>query len=373
MAVNRLNVGATNQLLAKASSGQSTNILELQNTAGVTVAGVDASGNPVGGLTAPTAAGKNKIINGDFGIWQRGTSFTNNANSTFNVDRFKQFYDGTGATRILSQQTFTPGSAPVAPYEAQYFLRFNQTVAGTTGTFNTLSQPIEDVRTFAGTTVTLSYWAKAAALLSLTIEADQFFGGGGSSGTTTSFVSGQTITTSWVRYTHTVTLPSVSGKTIGTNSALILSFKLPLNTTFTFDIWGVQLEAGSVATPFVPAGGGSVGAELALCQRYYYLHASGSGKTIGIGFNASATAYFAGIHFPVTMRDTPNLVSTTGTDYYSMDRNGATDSVNSLTIQRASTTATTVFNDTQVSGTSGQAGYVYSNNASASVAFSAEL
>ena len=52
MAVNRLNVGATNQLLAKASSGQSTNILELQNTAGVTVAGVDASGVTGGAVDA---------------------------------------------------------------------------------------------------------------------------------------------------------------------------------------------------------------------------------------------------------------------------------------------------------------------------------
>jgi hypothetical protein len=210
---------------------------------------------------------RNKIINGDFGIWQRGTSFTNNATGTFNTDRFKQFYDGTGATRIISQQTFTPGSAPAAPYESQYFLRFNQSVAGTSGTFNTLTQPIEDVRTFAGTTVTLSYWAKAAASLSLTIEADQGFGSGGSSTVTTSVVAGQTITTSWVRYSHTFSMPSVSGKTIGTSSFVNMSFKLPLNTTFTFDIWGVQVEAGPAATPFEVR---PVGTELALCQRYYY-------------------------------------------------------------------------------------------------------
>ena len=75
MAVNRLNVGATNQLLAKASTGQSTNILELQNTAGVTVAGVDASGNPVGGLAHPPTF-KNLIINGAMQVAQRGTSVT---------------------------------------------------------------------------------------------------------------------------------------------------------------------------------------------------------------------------------------------------------------------------------------------------------
>ena len=220
------------------------------------------------GSSVAYAAGKNKIINGDFRVWQRGTSFTNNANTAYNADRFKQFYDGAGATRIISQQTFTPGTAPAAPYESQYFLRFNQSVAGTLGTFNTLTQPIEDVRTLAGNTVTLSYWAKAAATLSLTIEADQGFGSGGSSTVTTSVVSGQTITTSWVRYSHTFTMPSVSGKTIGTSSFVNLSFKLPLNTTFTFDTWGWQLEQGQTATAFQTATG-TIQGELAACQRYF--------------------------------------------------------------------------------------------------------
>jgi hypothetical protein len=259
------------------------------------------------------AAGKNKIINGDFGVWQRGTSFTNNSSGAYNSDRFKQFYDGSGATRIVSQQTFTPGAAPAAPYESQYFLRFNQSVAGTSGTFNTLTQPIEDVRTFAGNTVTLSYWAKAAATLSLTIEADQGFGSGGSSTVTTSVVSGQTITTSWVRYSHTFTLPSVSGKTIGTSSFVNLSFKLPVNTTFTFDTWGWQLEASSTASDFQTATG-TIQGELAACQRYYYrAQATANYTRWGIGQCTSSTAAAGFVKFPITMRTSPTALEQTGT------------------------------------------------------------
>jgi len=324
--------------------------------------------------SAQYAAGKNKIINGDFNIWQRGTSFTNNSNGAYNSDRFKQFFDGSGATRIISQQTFTPGDAPAAPYESQYFLRFNQSVAGTLGTFNTLTQPIEDVRTLAGNTVTLSYWAKAAATLSLTIEADQGFGSGGSTTVRTTVVSGQTITTSWVRYSHTFTLPSVSGKTIGTSSFVNLSFKLPLNTTFTFDTWGWQLESGSTASAFQTATGTLQG-ELAACQRYYYNYLSGaSNLIIGVGALTNANAVATVVTFPVTMRITPSLVAASGTNYYLSESSGnVSDVFNSFTITRAQTSSAGIFNNSEIASTGGQSAFIYTNSASASIAFSSEL
>jgi hypothetical protein len=104
------------------------------------------------------AAGKNKMLNGDFRIWQRGTSFTP-TNGSFTADRWQNYFDGSGATRTYSQQTFTPGTAPVAGYESAFFLRLNQSVAGTSGTFNECNQSVEDVRTLAGQTATLSFWA----------------------------------------------------------------------------------------------------------------------------------------------------------------------------------------------------------------------
>ena len=104
----------------------------------------------------------------------------------------------------------------------------------------------------------------------------QSFGTGGSPSVnvTTILVTSQAITTSWAKYTYTVTLPSVSGKTLGTdnNDCLIVMLLMPVNTTFTFDLAQVQLEAGPVATPFERR---PVGTELALCERYYQVLVAG--------------------------------------------------------------------------------------------------
>ena len=256
-------------------------------------------------------AGKNRIINGDFGIWQRGTSFTPSVGSgwNYNSDRFRWLGDGTGGARTISRQSFTAGTAPVAGYESSFFLRFDSTSATTGAASNLLSQPIEDVRTFAGNTVTLSFWAKAASAITLpTISIIQDFGGGGSSGVVTTAVSSQAITTSWVRYSYTVAIPSIAGKTIGTSPSLEVRLSLPLNSTFTFDIWGVQLEYGSKATPFETASG-SIQGELALCQRYYirYTGNAAAQNPIGTGFALAAGIAQAVITLPVTQRVTASI------------------------------------------------------------------
>jgi hypothetical protein len=255
------------------------------------------------------AAGKNKIINGDFGIWQRGTSFTPAINTyVYCADRFRVIRDGLG-TVTVSQQTFTPGTAPVAGYEGTYFFRYNQTVAGTLGTYSTIEQPIEDVRTYAGQTVTISFWAKADSARTFTPQFIQGFGTGGSSRVDTNGTA-ITVTTSWVRYTQTFSIPSVSGKTIGANNNLIFVLNLALNTTQTLDFWGFQIEAGSTATAFQTASG-SVAGELALCQRYYYRFGGDqTTQPYGIGYGTSGTTALITVTHPVPMRIAPSL-----TDY----------------------------------------------------------
>jgi hypothetical protein len=165
------------------------------------------------------AAGKNKIINGDFGIWQRGTSFTPSAAWNYNADRFAMYCAGSGHTPVVSRQTFTPGTAPVAGYEGLYFWRYSQAAAGSGNTTNNIAQRIENVQTFANQQVTLSFWGKADASRTVTSEFYQEFGSGGSVGVTTS-IGSHSFTTSWQRFTATVTVPSISGKTVGTNSYL---------------------------------------------------------------------------------------------------------------------------------------------------------
>ena len=259
-------------------------------------------------------AGKNKIINGDFGIWQRGTSFT--TNGAYTADRFYGIYDGTG-TKTISQQSFTAGTAPVSGYEAQYFARFNQTVAGTGGTYNVFSQKIEDVRTFAGQTATLSFWAKAGSAISMasTPLLIQGFGSGGSGNVNNGPISGSapSLTTSWQRFTFTYNVASIAGKTIGTGSSLNLEFYMPLNTTFSIDIWGVQVEYGSKATPFQKAGGGSPQAELAMCQRYFIRYGGLADTPFISASYYSTTEAYGSLLFPVAMRVAPTPTVSAGT------------------------------------------------------------
>ena len=218
--------------------------------------------------TGNFAAGKNKIINGDFGIWQRGTSFSPVADTgIFTADRFIFQRNGSGYTATCSRQTFTPGSAPVAGYEGQFFWRYAVTTAGTSNTYAVLDQRIENVQTLAGQTATISFWAKADAARTVTLDVTQEFGSGGSGQVGTSGGS-HSVTTSWTRFTATVSVPSISGKTVGTGSYLIIRFGFPTGVTETIDIWGVQVEAGSVATAFQTATG-TIQGELAACQRYY--------------------------------------------------------------------------------------------------------
>jgi hypothetical protein len=250
------------------------------------------------------AAGKNKIINGDFGIWQRGTSAAIPANEFARLaDRWYIFMNGTySATQ--SQQTFTPGTAPVSGYEGQYFWR--NTISSITGSLslNRFGQKIEDARTLAGQTVTISFWAKAGANASWTPQLVQEFGSGGSGSV---FISGAavSVTTSWQRFTQTVSVPSVSGKTIGAGSSLTFIIDMPLSSAQTNDVWGVQVEAGSVATAFQTATG-TIQGELAACQRYYQL-STGFALTKGSSSGGFSTNAYDS-HFWVTeMRTTPTI------------------------------------------------------------------
>jgi hypothetical protein len=255
-------------------------------------------------------AGGNKIINGNFGVWQRGTSFSSPLSPSYTSDRWRTVFDGTGATRTISQQTFTPGTAPVSGYEGQFFYRIDQTVAGSGGTFIDARQRIEDVRTFAGQPVTISFWAKAAATQSISIVGDQDFGSGGSAKVFNA-ITGSTfnITTAWTRYTLSGNVASVSGKTIGTNSFFEFIIRINSSSTFTVDLWGVQVEYGSKATPFQTASGGSLQAELAMCQRYYIRYGGNNTfEMIGNGSAQSTTVANILIPIPVQMREVPSSV-----------------------------------------------------------------
>ena len=320
----------------------------------------------------PLAGFRNAIINGNFDIWQRGTSFSNPGTGAYTADRWMPTYNGTGATRTLSRQAFTLGQTDV-PGEPTYFFRFAQSVAGSGGTFNTINQRMEGVRTFAGQQVTLSFWAKASASLTLTnIALQQYFGAGGSPSSTVSsiIVASPVIGTSWTKYSYTFTVPSISGKTLGSdnNDFMEVFWNFPANTTFTFDIAQVQLEAGPVATPFERR---SIGTELALCQRYYERYDTAQIGRVNIATcaNMGSTTTTGPFTWVVTKRAVPTI--TVSGDWRTLGQNqgaAVTLTFGEINVYRAQATGTG-------SGyTQGNANMIQgSDSANAIVEISAEL
>jgi hypothetical protein len=248
------------------------------------------------------AGGKNALINGAFDYWQRGTSFTLTAVGTYTSDRWS-------ATRQNGAGTVTRKSFPAdsnsVPNSAPNYLSFNQSTAATDYAPN-IVQNIEDVRTFAGQTVTLSFYAKASKSIALSLFVYQNNGGGGGQTGLSPTVIG-TATTSWSRISYTFAMPSVSGLTISAGSTTQMYLQMPLSDTYTVDFSQVQLEVGSVATSFTRAGGTLQG-ELAACQRYYWRTTATGTIAVGSGTTEDANRGIIFINNPVSMRIAPTSV-----------------------------------------------------------------
>lgn len=268
------------------------------------------------------ASGDNAIINGAFDIWQRGTSFTNVASVTYTADRWWVGKDAT-ATLNVSRQSLTPGIQSIFGFETEYNLRFD--VSAWTSSPVYLTTRLEDVRTLAGQTVTLSYWAKSNVAVTSTPLYLQNFGSGGSTVVAANVSNSASITTSWQKFTHTFVLPSVSGKTIGTGSYLDMQV-LRFSQAATVDIWGVQLEAGSAATAF-RRNAPSIQAELAACRRYFQVYGNSpvGNFTIqaGTGPSFSTTQSVHVMQFDTPLRTTPSI-TTSGSTNFSVDLVGVT-------------------------------------------------
>jgi hypothetical protein len=296
---------------------------------------------------ADFAAGKNKIINGDFRFNQR--AFTSNtANNAFGFDRWLQLNAGTTGTLTVTPQTFSPGTAPVTGYEGINYLQAVTAAGASADTYAMVNQKIEDVRTFANQAITVSFWAKATSgTPKISVEMEQNFGSGGSGGILASSTASATLSTSWARYSFNVTVPSISGKTIGTSSYIALNIWLSAGSSFatransiglqnaTFQIWGVQAEIGSTATAFQTATG-TIQGELAACQRYYWRAGyDNSNQRFGTGAwnNPIPNRALVFMTNPVVMRTAPSSTI----DYANLGvfDNNSTFAVTSLTMDAA--------------------------------------
>ena len=253
---------------------------------------------------------KNRLINGDMSISQRGTSFTNVGSGsppTYTLDRWVGFRGGYAANLDISQQTGFNGF--------QNCLRMQRT-SGTSSTQGMqLNQIIETNNCFdlAGQSVTISVTMRAGANYSggaVTFGVQTSTSNNDSSAnlangnfTAGSFTTNATITTTATTYTVTGTIPS-NARTVA-----IQFYWVPTGTAGANDfieITGFQLEKGNVATSFdvLP-----YGTELMLCQRYG-LRIEQQQNTGGVSANGTTTN--VRFVFPVTMRATPTAGLITG-------------------------------------------------------------
>jgi hypothetical protein len=332
--------------------------------------------------TTPASTG-NVIINGAFEINQRAITSTT-TNGAFGFDRWRLGHGGNG-TSTYSAQAFSPGSAPLVGYETQNFAQIVTTGQSEVGSSTNLVQAVEDVRTFAGQTVTVSFFARAATgTPGISVELDQQFGSGGSTRVTT--LAGKVaLSTSWNRYSLTVSVPGISGKTIGTSSYLGLIFWVSAGSSFsertnslgiqsnTFQIWGVQLEAGTVATPF-RRNALSIQSELAACQRYYWrINSDNTFYIPGLAIAVNTTFGNAFITFPTTMRANPTSIDFTLANLQISWPNVAFWEVTGLTLSTTLSThgAMVVWN--VASGTTGGTVYTLRITTGGFIGFSAEL
>jgi hypothetical protein len=259
-----------------------------------------------------SAIGKNAAINGACEIAQRGTAAVTLTAASFlyPVDRFFAFRS-VGTTGATAQQ-FTSTSLD----GFQYALRVQRTAANTSTNDIGIGQSFETSNSipFANKAVVVSFYARAGANYSPTSSAlsvrfytgtgtDQSGFGSSFTGTATPISQTATLTTSWQRFQYTATLASTA------TQMQFLAFATPTGTAGaadSFDITGLQVELGSIATPFSRSQG-TIQGELAACQRYYFRTTNSNASVIGTsGFGVSGTLSRVPISLPTTMRITPS-------------------------------------------------------------------
>jgi hypothetical protein len=325
-----------------------------------------------------TASTGNAIINGAFEINQRGfTSST--ASAVYTFDRWVTEFSS--ATPTYTAQTFSPAELSVPGFEGTNFIRI-ATTGATGSSYTTFGQRIENVKSFAGQVITVSLYAKAlSGTPKIAVRAGQSFGAGGSGFVGTNSTTTETLDTLWKRYIFNVNVPSISGKTIGADNRLLINIVTNDNTlgsgvglqNATIDIWGVQVEAGAVATPF-RRNAPSIQAELAACQRYYQRFTGNNGyaPVTNSGIIFSSTFANSNKQLNVTMRTLPSSVE--WTNLRVLDMNGQAYAVSALAISASSNTDIVGLDVTASGMNNNRYSYLTQNNSTAGfLAFSAEL
>ncbi len=306
--------------------------------------------------------GRNLLHNGLINVAQRGNGPW--TTSVYTVDQWALVVtlDSVSITRATLADA---DRAAIGDESAQFAIQNVFTGNSGATAVDYITQRVEDVYRLSENTVTVSFWAKAASGSPLIgINMIQNFGTGGSPSTSVQVLAtGNTVTlsTSWARYTSTITVPSVAGKTTGTGSndytGLQLFFSSGANNNViagnigvqscTIQLWGLQLEIASRVSALEKP---DPRYDLSNCQRFFT-------RLLGlgwIGYSGVAGQQSAGVFtLPVTMRGTPSSVAFDGATLVACSA-----------LVNASVTTTTLYNQVTTAGV-GQYNLSYNANVSA--------
>jgi hypothetical protein len=342
---------------------------------------------------------RNRIINGDMRIDQRnaGASISLSSTVVYAVDRFN------AQTNVGSGHTIEQVQDAPAGFTDSYKLTVGTGATPTGTNFGRLRQFVEgyntadfDFGTANAKTITLSFWVKTSVTGNFGVA---FFNSANDRSYTAQYtvssantweyknitIAGDT-TGTWL----TTNAAGVSvawdlgegpdrskaigwGATVGSGLGLTGGTKILATTGATFFITGVQLEVGSVATPFERR---PFGTELALCQRYYWkFQANQEDTDFGLGHNETASVTRGPLFFPVTMRVAPSTMDTTGTAAdYRIRRAGATVNCSSVPTIGLSSPVNCEISFTVASGlTTNSVSVLRASNATAFLGFNSEL
>ena len=392
-----------------------TTISTVKVGGGVTISesGIEASGI---GITCANINGtqiggrRNLIINGAMQVAQRGTSDTS-TNGVGTVDRFGVIRSGVDENPTQAQVDVASGTTPYSLGFRKAFKLTNGNQTGGTGVTDYISMrykwEAQDIAnsgwnyTSSSSFVTLSFWCKSSVALNFygyfyshdgTAQSLAFETGSLTADTWTKVVlkipgnsnlqfdnnndngldmyisqfwgtdrtdSGKSLNT-WAAYSGTSRTPDFTNTWYSTNDA-------------TFELTGVQLEVGPQATAFEHR---SFGEELTLCQRYYFrMNSDDDTNTMfGTGWVNNGNEGLAIIHFPVKLRAAPSALEQSGTSsHYRLNEKDANHNGTSGPTFSTCGTNTATVSLTVSSAPAGRPIFLRSNNASAFLAWSAEL
>jgi len=299
--------------------------------------------DPVFSTTGGALSHRNLIINGAMQVAQRGTSVTTNGFGT--VDRFKTDHNGVDENTTQAQHGLT--SSDTGPYEEGFRSSFHITNGNQTSGAGTADRIIiphlieaQDIANsgwnYISTSsyITLSFWCKSSV-------AQNFYGRLQTSDGTAqnyAFETGSLSANTWTKITKTIPGNSNLQFNNDNNAGLTIEFNLfrgtdttgsvtlnawgaynssirvpDMTSTWyttndaTWEITGVQLERGQVATPFEFK---RYADELRMCQRYCVVYGDGTNgacEWIVNGAAANATTLYANYLLPVPPRSTPTV------------------------------------------------------------------